>query len=321
MSFPGYISAFETWWGSLSSIADGTGSLDLLWQSPLQLTLSLMVFTTFFTFIASAINNNDSWVDRLWSISPVLYAWILAIPDEAELVTDLSFSTSTLFALLITIWGARLTYNFYRKGGYNCGGEDYRWNYVRSWAIFQGNRPLWLFFSFTIVSLYQCALLWAIAVPVMALPKRSAPTAMDWWLAAAFLTFLALETIADQQQWEFQNQKYKMPGFTRVPQLEGDYANGFCTHGVFAFSRHLNVWSEQSMWVVVFLAAASHSAPRELGIGCAVLVGLTVGSTTLTEGLSLAKYPKYAAYQSVTPMLVPSMMTTRPMIDRALRED
>jgi steroid 5-alpha reductase family enzyme len=32
---------------------------------------------------------------------------------------------------LTTLWGLRLTYNFWRKGGYKKGGEDYRWAYIR----------------------------------------------------------------------------------------------------------------------------------------------------------------------------------------------
>jgi len=35
-----------------------------------------------------------------------------------------------MFALVI-LWGARLTFNFARKGGYARGGEDYRWAVLR----------------------------------------------------------------------------------------------------------------------------------------------------------------------------------------------
>eukprot|EP00951_Prasinocladus_malaysianus_P047828 scaffold652104_cov34-Prasinocladus_malaysianus.AAC.1 len=35
---------------------------------------------------------------------------------------------------LASLWGARLTYNFYIKGGYS-GGEDYRWQEVRKWFL------------------------------------------------------------------------------------------------------------------------------------------------------------------------------------------
>ena len=33
---------------------------------------------------------------------------------------------------LSTLWGIRLTFNFWIKGGYS-GGEDYRWKEVRKW--------------------------------------------------------------------------------------------------------------------------------------------------------------------------------------------
>ena len=37
-----------------------------------------------------------------------------------------------LIAALVTIWGARLTFNFWRKGGYSWTNEDYRrvWEWV-----------------------------------------------------------------------------------------------------------------------------------------------------------------------------------------------
>ena len=33
-------------------------------------------------------------------------------------------------ASIKTVWGLRLTYNFYRKGGYKKDVEDYRWKEV-----------------------------------------------------------------------------------------------------------------------------------------------------------------------------------------------
>lgn len=32
-----------------------------------------------------------------------------------------------IMAVLVTVWGTRLTYNFARKGGYRFSAEDYRW--------------------------------------------------------------------------------------------------------------------------------------------------------------------------------------------------
>ena len=53
-----------------------------------------------------------SWVDRLWSIVPVVYVWIFAgYAGFADARLD-------VMAVLVTLWGARLTFNFARKGGY-----------------------------------------------------------------------------------------------------------------------------------------------------------------------------------------------------------
>ena len=76
------------------------------------------------TFVASTATRNYSQVDKLWSIMPVIYAWQLAVDRR-----------TAVMAALVTIWGARLTYNFARRGGYAWwppwrGGEDYRWAYI-----------------------------------------------------------------------------------------------------------------------------------------------------------------------------------------------
>ena len=36
-----------------------------------------------------------------------------------------------LMTALVVLWSARLTFNFIRKGGFQKGGEDYRWDAVR----------------------------------------------------------------------------------------------------------------------------------------------------------------------------------------------
>ena len=55
-------------------------------------------------------------------------------------------------AVLVTAWGARLTFNFARKGGYT-GMEDYRW------AVLRGRMKPWQFqlFNLFFIVLYQNA--------------------------------------------------------------------------------------------------------------------------------------------------------------------
>ncbi len=67
--------------------------------------------------LLSVITREYSWVDRLWSICPPVHAtWVAASMgfDSARL---------NLMALLVSLWGIRLTLNFARRGGYRKGGN------------------------------------------------------------------------------------------------------------------------------------------------------------------------------------------------------
>ena len=89
-------------------------------MEPLLAVIVLFAVVCAFCWIASLITKDTSWVDRIWSIVPVAYVWIFAGfaigagEDAGRLV---------LMAVLVTAWGARLTFNFARKGGYT-GMED-----------------------------------------------------------------------------------------------------------------------------------------------------------------------------------------------------
>ena len=73
--------------------------------------ITVMAGVAILCFIVSEITRNYSQVDKLWSLMPAAYGWItVAIVHSPRLI---------IMALLVTIWGLRLSYNFYRKGGYN----------------------------------------------------------------------------------------------------------------------------------------------------------------------------------------------------------
>jgi len=75
--------------------------------------------------ILSLLTHEYSWTDRIWSLAPIGYAWVFA---GAAHLRD---GRLDVVAILITLWGVRLTFNFARKGGYSPGGEDYRWGVLR----------------------------------------------------------------------------------------------------------------------------------------------------------------------------------------------
>ena len=115
-------------------------------------SIALCGFISAFGFIKSTITKNYSFVDRSWSILPILYAWVLC-----------DFKPRTIvMSVLITFWGLRLTWNFYRKGGYEPGEQDYRWPILR---LSIKNDFAWHLFNFGFISYYQNALLLAISMP------------------------------------------------------------------------------------------------------------------------------------------------------------
>ena len=249
---------------------------------------------------------NYSWVDRLWSIMPPVYAWVFVVctrPLHARLL---------LMAALATVWGARLTFNFARKGGYHPLEEDYRWGTVRAWlTAHDPTHPLGReLFSLLFIAIYQHLLIASFCVPALAFVASSSArrplTALDAVAASAFLGFLALETLTDQQQWRFQRQKHRMTLEERTL-AGGDFARGFLTRGAFRFSRHLNFFCEASLWWAFALFPIAAGAPGLNGmlVGPLLLTLLFQGSTWLTERISVAKYPEYRRYQKTTSRLIP----------------
>lgn len=268
-------------------------------MDPLVIVLIVAVAASAFCWIASLVTKDTSWVDRLWSIVPVVYVWIFAI---AALVDGRDATRLLVMAVLVTAWGARLTFNFARKGGYT-GMEDYRW------AILRGRMSPAMFqvFNLFFIVLYQMALLVLITLPAqIAWQHPAAFTGWDAAFAVLFAGLLVGEFIADQQQWEFHRRKAEGGGALEP---------GFLTTGLFAYSRHPNFFFEQAQWWVFYALGATAAVASGLGfwggalnwtvIGAALLTLLFIGSTIFTESISAAKYPAYADYQRTTSMLIP----------------
>jgi steroid 5-alpha reductase family enzyme len=90
-----------------------------------------MYFLAPVVLIVSEVNKNYSQVDRVWSMLPVLYNCHYAI--WAHLAGVPAQRLDHVMAVSI-LWGARLTFNYWRKGGYSIGSEDYRWQIVRHYV-------------------------------------------------------------------------------------------------------------------------------------------------------------------------------------------
>lgn len=261
-------------------------------MSPFAVVVLCATVASAFAWLASLVSGDTSWVDRLWSILPVLYTWVFAA------AAGFADARLDVMAGLASLWGARLTFNFARKGGYS-GVEDYRW------AVLRARMSPWRFqlFNLAFIVIYQNFLLVLITMPAWTAYEHRATAfdPLDLLVAVLFLACTVGETVADEQQWRFQEHKRLEHEAGRQPSQE------FLTSGLFALSRHPNYFFEIAQWWLFFLfaAIAARSLALPTILGAVLLSALFVGSTRFTETITLSHYPRYALYQQSTPALVP----------------
>lgn len=305
-------------------------------NNPYQSTFILCNIIAISCFTISSVTGNFSQVDKLWSILPSVYAWMCIIDTR-----------TTIMACLTTVWSVRLTYNFYRRGGYNGwpynifgGEEDYRWEVLRRgtlggyWTLLT-NKFIMVVFNLIFISFYQNWLLLYIASPSlvawsMAMEQTNSNSvddanvevqifdlshlnAIDGVATFLFLFALVIESIADNQQYRFQNKKHALMS-----------TDGFCQSGLFAIVRKPNYAAEQLIWISYYLfsiaaaasslTSSSHSQSKIVWInwsvgGCILLCLLFQGSGWLTEQISISKYPVYRDYKRRVGLYVPKAST------------
>lgn len=278
-------------WSKFELSQNQTGTLKLL--------LIVCGCAAAYCFIVGELANNFSQMDKLWSLLPIAYTWIVAVRGGMKL-------RLVLYALLVTAWGIRLTVNFARKGAYSwkfwTGVEDYRWAIVRSSSILR-HRSLWTLFDLFFISIYQNALVLAICLPALASMDAATPFGLIDALALCFAAgFLTLETFADEQQWRFFETKKKLladqPELSKLP---APYDLGFNTTGLWGRMRHPNYLGEQGIWLSLYFVTVGAKVTncRVLHwsmIGPLLLILLFMGSSSLGESISAKKYPQYPSY-------------------------
>jgi len=264
----------------------------------------MIVFTVIVVlcFIVGELTRNYSQVDKLWSIIPGIYSWI----------TFTSFPSPRLLimALLVTVWGLRLSYNFSRKGGYNIvpwrGEEDYRWKIMREKTALNGRFRFGLFNLF-FICFYQNLLILLFSSPLLIAAKyhNRGITWLDIAAGIVMAAFIIIETIADNQQFRFQQEKKNVRKVK--PVYSSSLAKGFMTEGLWKYVRHPNFTSEQAIWISFYFfgVAASGRWINLTVIGPLLLVLLFIGSSQLTENISSSKYPDYAGYKEKVPRFFP----------------
>lgn len=278
-------------------------------EGPYWIMAAACGITMVVVFVVAHITNNYSQVDKLWSLLPFLYSW-----------TAVSDSRTLCMAVVASIWGTRLTYNFARRGGYTWppwqGEEDYRWKYVREGGLVSylstNNHILWFLFSIGFISIYQNLLLALLAAPSLVAYTVAKECPVGWNVLDSLATllvifFVVIETMADDEQYAFQSKKYELK--EKGLDLPGEYGDGFKQSGLFAIVRKPNYAAEQMVWVSYYLysVAATSKWWNWSAIGWINLVLLFQMSGRFTERITIAKYPAYSRYQTQVPLYVPSV--------------
>jgi len=256
---------------------------------------------SFLCFVVSTITNNYSQVDKLWSIMPIPYLWILVFYScyDPRLI---------LMAVLVTIWGIRLSCNFARRGGYSLkfwtGEEDYRWSILQAKPEF-AQKWKWVLFNFFFISAYQMGLVLLTTLPgLRVLGMTSELGFFDIFLALLIVGLIFIEYLADQQQYDYQTEKYAQ---IKNGKIDPFYKVGFVHTGLWAYMRHPNYMAEQAIWIVFYfysVIATGHWINWTI-TGGLLLVLLFKGSSDFSEAISAEKYPEYKKYQKTVGRFLP----------------
>jgi len=211
------------------------------------LWVTVMLITVAVCFLVSEIAHNYSQVDKLWSLMPPIYA----------IITYAYFPHSDrvlLMTILAVAWGARLTWNFARKGGYSLipwkGDEDYRWGVLREKPLLKGRLKFGVF-NLLFISFYQMFLIMLFSTPLLVAASHAHEPIgwLDIVAAILILGFLSLETVADNQLFQFSKNSKKGSLLQKRRGLRILTNAVLCAMDSFSISRHPNWLGEQSIWV------------------------------------------------------------------------
>lgn len=264
-------------------------------------------------FVVSSFSRNYSQVDKLWSTIPIAYVWMVAFQSGFE-------DRLVLMAVLVSLWGLRLTFNFSRRGGYSWrfweGEEDYRWAVLQARPEFQASWR-WVLFNLFFISLYQMGLILLFTLPAVRSLEGLPLGWTDYLLTLLFLSILLIETLADQQQWNYHKAKRaardagNVEGAEGTEHADGDlpeiYRKGFVHTGLWGRVRHPNYAAEQGIWLVFyfFSVSATGSWLNWSVMGILLLMVLFWSSSNFSESISAGKYPDYPDYRENTPRFIP----------------
>jgi steroid 5-alpha reductase family enzyme len=226
---------------------------------------------------------NVTIVDSLWGLGFVLIAWITFILSEG-------FSgRRTLIAMLVTVWGIRLSVYLSRRNWR--AGEDPRYG---EWQKKSGER-FWLV-SLYKVFLLQAIFLWVIALVLQFGQMSPTPNKFGWLDMLGVIIWLigfGFESVGDWQ----------LAKFKANPANKGRVMD----QGLWAYTRHPNYFGEFLIWWGFFLITLSTPNSWWTVISPIIItvVLLKMTGIPLTEGTIVNSRPGYKNYIRRTSAFLP----------------
>jgi len=252
---------------------------------PIWVALVADVAATGVVFGFSVSFDNSSFYDPYWSVAPaaIVAFWALwPVPLTGNPVR------LGLVAVLVCLWGARLTWNWAR-GWSGLSHEDWRYRDIRT----KTGRAYWPA-SLAGIHLFPTAVVFGGLVGLYpALTSARAFSLLDVAAAAVTLGAIIIEATADKQLLRFRRSN---PPREQVME-----------QGLWRYARHPNYFGEISFWWGLFLfclAAAPAWWPAVAG-PVAMTAMFTFISLPMIDHRMLARRPAYAERMRRVSAIVP----------------
>ena len=271
-----YLLALAAAWITLAFVAD--------YHLMIQVLIADVV-ATIVIFAFSVVFKNSSFYDAYWSVIPmVIVGYLISLQTDAELIRQL------MLALVILLWGFRLTANW----AYTWSGLDHvDWRYVN---LQEKAGLLWWPLSFTGVHLYPTILVFLGCIPMYhALVIGTQPTNGFDYVALTFgLVSVWIEFQSDRELHRFRDVRHSR---TEVVDT-----------GLWSLCRHPNYLGEIGVWLslLLFGYAAVGYADYWMLVGSAAMILLfTIVSIPMIEKKLIEDKPGYMACKAKTFSLIP----------------
>jgi steroid 5-alpha reductase family enzyme len=243
------------------------------------------VVATIIIFAFSFAYKNSSFYDAYWSVIPmVIVGYLMSLQGDVELIRQL------MLALIILLWGFRLTANW----AYTWSGLDHvDWRYVNLQAT---AGILWWPLSLTGVHLYPTILVFLACIPMyhaLVIGSQSI-NGFDYLALVVGLISVWLEFQSDRELHRFR-------------EIRSSRAEVLNT-GLWSLCRHPNYLGEIGVWVSVLLfgyAAVGYADYWMLSGAVSMILLFTIVSIPMIEKKLTEDKPDYADYKAKSFSLIP----------------